>query len=143
MSTSRQANRNQINMKKLALVFCSLILLLPAMGQNKYNNNWITGGPFAFLINFDSIPAKANWLVDSNGSAKYLFFGAHSCISDSLGLLKLVCTGAKVCIVLKLVDSFLRFAQRDKIAVFDVLVLLFHFCVISRSGLGDLVSGKI
>lgn len=37
----------------------------------------------------------------------------------------------KICLVLKLVDSFSRYSQRDKIAVFYVLSLVVHLCYIS------------
>lgn len=47
-----------------------------------------------------------------------------------------------ICLVLILVDSFLRFPQRDKMAVFYVLILIVHFCFTGSSGLHS-SSGEI
>src|ERR1700740_277617 len=47
-----------------------------------------------------------------------------------------------MCVVLKMVDSFLSYSQRDKIAVFFSLSKILQFCFISLSGLGVLVLGR-
>jgi hypothetical protein len=47
-----------------------------------------------------------------------------------------------MCVVLILVDSFLSYSQRDKMAVFFSLSKIIQFCFISLSGLGALVLGR-
>jgi hypothetical protein len=42
---------------------------------------------------------------------------------------------SKMCLVLILVDFFLRYPQWDKMTVFCIVLLIFHFCIVSSSGL--------
>jgi hypothetical protein len=87
-----------MNCKRLIFIVliahCTLLIANCAKAQGKYNNNWVTGGTFNFVINFDSAVARTKYFDTVN---HYLgFSGSHSCINDSVGNLILMCSGAKV-----------------------------------------------
>ena len=87
-----------MNCKRLLFIVliahCTLFIANCAKAQGKYNNNWVTGGTFNFVINFDSAVARTKYFDTVN---HYLgFSGSHSCINDSAGNLVLMCNGAKI-----------------------------------------------
>ena len=76
------------------IVHCTLLIANCTLAQGKYNNNWVTGGTFNFIVNFDSAIARTKIFDSVN---HYLGFnGGHSCINDSEGKLILMCNGAKL-----------------------------------------------
>ena len=72
----------------------SLFTIHCAKAQGKYNNNWVTGDTYNYIINFDSSFARTKKF---DTVLHYMnFSGSHSCINDSAGNLILMCSGAKV-----------------------------------------------
>jgi Secretion system C-terminal sorting domain len=84
-------------MKQIGIILCFLVnaclITNSAFAQSKYYNNWVTGGTFNHIINFDSAQART-FILDTNLALG--FRGSHSCINDSLGNLLLMCNGAKL-----------------------------------------------
>jgi hypothetical protein len=74
-------------------IYYSLFTVNYSLAQGKYNNNWVTGGTFNHIINFDSAIART-FILDTTLALG--FSGSHSCINDSLGNLLLMCSGSKV-----------------------------------------------
>ena len=85
------------NKRLLFIVFiahCTLFIANCTKAQSKYNNNWVTGDTYNYIINFDSSFARTKKF---DTLLHYMnFSGSHSCINDSDGNLILLCTGAKV-----------------------------------------------
>jgi hypothetical protein len=72
----------------LLLFFCNLLI-----AQNRHGNNWVSGVPFSYTINFNNNIAKVSVLDTLNYSS---FGHAHSAISDSSGLFLFACNGASM-----------------------------------------------
>ncbi|MFM2191616.1 MAG: hypothetical protein RLZZ118_573 [Bacteroidota bacterium] len=78
----------------IVIVHYSLFIANCTKAQGKYNYNWVTGGTFNYIINFDSTIARTKKFDTIN---HYLGFrGSHSCINDSTGKLIFMCNGAKL-----------------------------------------------
>jgi len=77
----------------ILIVHCTLLIANCAKAQGKYSNNWITGDPFAYIVNFDSVKARTI-VYDTINVIE--FSNSNSSISDSLGNFIMACNMGKV-----------------------------------------------